>query len=106
MSTTITLRKLSWQPDSTVEVTLTPAAHGDAWDVTYKGQGIGCVGRYTGSISSKVKGTRFRRTGKPRTLWSSTSPATEANPHPRPLNGELNRADAIRTLIERAEFGR
>ena len=99
----VSTRSLS-DPEDRHEVDLRPAtdvlrggASTDRWFVYLPdGTWIGEITRYTGSISTRIKGTRLRREGKPRTLWSYTGPWETS----RGMASQSSRAVAIRALIE------
>lgn len=63
------------------------------------GTWLGTVGRYTGSIDTKIKGTRLRREGVRRTLWSYRT----AHGSLYSMNGQTSRADCIRHLLDSHE---
>ena len=60
------------------------------------GTWLGTVARYTGSIDTKIKGTRLRREGKRRTLWSYRT----AHGSVYSMHGQTSRADCIRSLLD------
>lgn len=103
---TVRLRRHLWDED-TIEVTLRKRrTYSEGYDtghdvhavVNGTEQFIGIVRRYTGSIDTRIKGTRLRRQGKRRTLWSAHAPTWD-----RPSNSIAARAEAIRDLIDAAE---
>lgn len=95
---TITMRRLSWRPEETIEVTLVKRhsyteGYDNGDDVYLDGKWIGTVGKYIGSLDRKVG--RLRHPGKQRTLWSAQGTDRGA----RSLHGFVSRADAIRWLL-------
>lgn len=91
---TITMRRHSWDPNSTIEVVLYPHKYASKdVEVFLDDQWIGTVGSYTGSLDRHAG--RLRIPGKTRTLWTSEVTREGA----RTLYGYVSRADAIRTLI-------
>lgn len=95
----VTLRRRSWEPDSTITVTLDQQHGQDEWQVTYQGQLLGTVDRYRGSLDRPLhRGSRIRREGKRRILWGDRPPGGR-----RWTGGHYSRADAIRRLIADAE---
>lgn len=94
----IRLRRWSWDPASDFEAELRPCrtwdgSPADDWEVYVAGKWVGTVGKYTGSIDTKIRGTRLRRQGVRRTLWH------EARPGQRAMYECVSRAEAIRRLL-------
>lgn len=78
--TVVKFRTVSYLPNSIEEVTLEPRAYAtNDWDVIYKGEFIGKVGKYQGTIDTKISGSRLVHRGVRRTLWNYATP--------RPANG-------------------
>jgi hypothetical protein len=63
------------------------------------GTWIGTIGKYTGTLDRKIKGTRLRHIGKRRTLWHYNGTGDG-----RAMYGQTSRADCIRSLIRNHEW--
>jgi len=68
-----------WDGGEYPEFTLKPQQFGsDSWEAfTPDGTWIGTVTRYTGSIDTKISGTRLRHQGVRRTLWAYKRPGSQ-----------------------------
>lgn len=99
----ITIKTRAWESEPERQVDLIPHEFAsDEWEVYLPdGAWIGTVGRYTGSLDRKIKGTRLRHPGKRRTLWYVQG----THKHSRPLYGQVSRADCTRVLIRDHERG-
>lgn len=92
---TVTLKPVWWD-DAYPTFTLKPRKFGtDQWEAfTPDGTWIGTVTRYTGSIDTKISGTRLRHEGVRRTLWAYCRPGSNYT-----MWEQVSRADCLRRLF-------
>lgn len=93
----VKMRRVSYDPDSVMEVTLRPHQFmRDDWEVYIDGTWIGTVGKYMGTLDRPIsRGSRIVHRGKRRTLWHFKG----TSEHSRSLFGYESRAEAIRGLL-------
>lgn len=107
---TLLVKQPWWSSDEPFEVVLVPRQH---YTEEYKGKAhevylpdangepgvwLGTVEKYSGSISTKIAGTRLSRSGATRTLWTKRAPGNV-----RADFENNSRADVIRSLKENHE---
>lgn len=100
------LRRNQWDEDSVVEVHLDPRNTDPghrSFDV-YRPDGtiLGIIWEYSGTLDTKIKGSRLVRRGKLRTFWSCSEPGSNSRNYWMYLESQ---ADAIRSLISDYERG-
>lgn len=96
----VTVKSPWWDGEAYPEFTLKPRQFGrDDWEVFLPdGTWLGTVGRYTGSIDTKIAGTRLRHEGVRRTLWSYLRPGSRYT-----MFEQESRAECLRRLYREHE---